>query len=252
MKKLSLLLTLSIILILSFSLNGFSQSYPSSPYPPKTRNITSDDLDLIESYFNVEPIDKESRLGEETKPTIYYLDIYPCKKPNGVSINIKPGWNWVSFPAIPNDTSIQGVLGENIDLVEEIKVQTSGAINHPDYGWIGDLQIFENIANLQMFQILAKQSFDIIFLANGIPYDTPIELNKGWNWVAYLNTCATKSEESLIELLEHPGFVEVKNQTSSLRKLAEGQIVGNLNVVGNYSGLKILMDTEGTFSYHCR
>ena len=104
-----------------------------------------------------------------------------------LTLELTSGWNWISFNAISDDLSINGVLGE-LENANFITSQLAGFANYyateSFTGWYGTLS---GIDIVNSYQLEMNQPETLNY--SGMPVDagnTPIELNSAWNWISYL------------------------------------------------------------------
>ncbi len=100
------------------------------------------------------------------------------------SIDIVPGWNWLSINLESTDMSLDNVFGSINGSASYLKSQNAYAEYYYGYGWWGTL---ETVSNIEMYKLIASQNNNITF--EGTPVDvnsTSIPLTAGWNWIGYL------------------------------------------------------------------
>lgn len=125
----------------------------------------------------------DGRVGSPGYPvTLSATDVLPD------TVQVIPltrGWNWFSTHVQAIDMSVNGVLSYLTPATGDIiKSQTAFAEFDPDMGWVGTLQLLDNVSGY-----MAKLSEPgTIFQEGSIvdPLTTPIPVADGWNWVSYL------------------------------------------------------------------
>ncbi|ACL04972.1 hypothetical protein Dalk_3282 [Desulfatibacillum aliphaticivorans] len=156
------------------------------------------------------------------------------------------GWNWISFNVLPDDvTTLNAVLGSNLDSFSQIKTQTSSAIKF-NGNWLGNQAIFDEINDGMMF--LIESTADLTMEVTGAPIDTNqnITLLDGWTWISYLpDTCMTV-ETALASVVDN--ILQVKSQTQS-KILFNGNLIGSLSQMCPSLGYIIEMDGADTLTY---
>jgi len=176
------------------------------------------------------------------------------------SIELVKGWNWVSFYVLPYDTSIGAVFGDHAGSVRQIKTQTRSATNVPGLGWIGDdLNLLSMISKGVMFKIEATAGFTLNVVGTCITPDLPIEVQKGWTWIAYLpGMClpclpedAHDGEISIFGDLYQDLYqvYQVKSQTQSRIKLPDGGFIGDLVQMCPGKGYTVKMNSSWILIY---
>jgi len=154
-------------------------------------------------------------------------------------IELVKGWNWVSFRVLPDDTSLEAIFGESLELVEEVRTQTESTSYDQDHGWDGDNNLLSNIAKGVMFMIKTKEGVTLKVNGRSLDLDLPITLFDGWTWIAYLPPSCASVEEVVASILD--GLSEVRSQTSS-KDNESGTLDGDLDEMCPGKGYMVKMD----------
>ena len=105
-------------------------------------------------------------------------------------LNIRTGWNWLSLGVEPNNTKISEVFKDLVTWNAQLKDKaTSVAYCRGNY-WMGSMKdVHANIMyKLQLTRMEGSNDLPQPLVINGQQVklaDTPVTLNKGWNWIAY-------------------------------------------------------------------
>lgn len=154
------------------------------------------------------------------------------------SIVLTKGWNWVS-----------SYLNESLDIepmskyANRIVGQFDELIRDPQYGMVGGI---DQLSSGMAYKVEADRAFTSSF--RGHLYNTetsPIQLHKGWNWIAYpyneqlyAGSVITNAEEGDY-LVSQSGFTE----------FADGYWEGSLNVMVPGNGYLYKSVSEKTLSF---
>ncbi|MEO0216899.1 MAG: hypothetical protein ABIL14_07785, partial [candidate division WOR-3 bacterium] len=161
------------------------------------------------------------------------------------NINLVAGWNWISFNVVPNNLSLSSVFAGIINYVEQVKTQTKSAIRVGG-NWMGDLPDMSDISRGAMFKIKISQPGALTLSGQQVAFNTPINLNVNWNWVAYLPTYTLPLQNAIASIISK--IEQVKSQTQSVIKVGEN-LIGDLTQMVPGLGYTIKMSTSGTLVY---
>jgi hypothetical protein len=161
------------------------------------------------------------------------------------AISLSPGWNWISFNVLPGDLSLNSVFNGILLQVEQVKTQTQSAIRSSNT-WKGDLADMSGIGQNKMYKVKVSTACTLTVTGTTIAQTTPIPLQTGWNWVAYLPTTAMPIGTALASI---SGQVqEVKSLTQSAT-YSGTTWSGNLTQLEPGQGYAIKMSAPGTLIY---
>ncbi|MGE5342587.1 MAG: lectin-like protein [Candidatus Omnitrophota bacterium] len=155
------------------------------------------------------------------------------------------GWNWVSFNAMPSNTSLNSFFGDLLGTIEQIRSQNQSAI-YSNGNWIGDLKDMNGINNGMMYKIKAKKASTLTVNGAIIPFNKPLPVCAGWNWVAYLPTLCQPMERALKTIIDK--VLQVKSQNQAAVKIG-GKLIGDLTQMEPNKGYTILMNTDCVLVY---
>ncbi len=166
-------------------------------------------------------------------------------------------WNWISTYIHPVDTSISAVFASltppisDPPKIYQVKNQTQSATYiYPPGVWIGDLT---NISDGEGYLVkMLEQAPDFSITGTQIPYNTPIELNVNWNWIAYFPTypltVVAEPNGYALQSIE-PNAYQIKNQTQSATYYVGIGWIGDLAEMEPGVGYKLKMDVADTLVY---
>jgi hypothetical protein len=166
---------------------------------------------------------------------------------SGVSqtINLVPGWNWISFNAMPNDLSLNSVFSTILTQVEQVKAQTQSAIRSSG-AWKGDLADMNGIGQYKMYKVKVSAACILTITGTAVLSANPIQLTGGWNWVAYLPTTNISIATALTSI--NGQVQEVKSLTQSAT-YSSGIWSGTLTQLEPGKGYAIKMSGPETLTY---
>jgi hypothetical protein len=161
------------------------------------------------------------------------------------TLTLNSGWNWISFNVLPADLSLNSIFSGILSQVEQVKGQTQSAIRIGG-NWKGDLANMNGIGSYKMFKVKVSTACTLTVTGTAIAPTTPIPLQSGWNWVAYLPTTAISISTALASI---SGQVqEVKSLTQSAT-YSGGAWTGALQQLNPGQGYAIKMSGPGTLIY---
>jgi GH35 family endo-1,4-beta-xylanase len=164
---------------------------------------------------------------------------------SGNITNLVAGWNWVSFNVLPVDQSFASVFSGILSQIEQVKTQTASTI----YGsntWSGDLKNMSGIGKGLMYKVKIKAACYLNVTGTVTLSATPIFLQAGWNWVAFLPTTAIPIATALASINGH--VQEVKSLTQQAT-YSGGVWSGALTQMEPGQGYAIKMSAPGTLTY---
>jgi hypothetical protein len=161
------------------------------------------------------------------------------------SLNLVPGWNWISFNVLPANLSLDSVFTGILSQIEQVKTQSQSAIRISNT-WKGDLANMNGIGSYKMYKVKVSQACTFTVSGTAIAAATPIPLVNGWNWVAYLPTSAMSITTALASI--NGQVQEVKSLTQSATY--NGTLwTGTLTTMQPGQGYAIKMSAPGTLIY---
>jgi hypothetical protein len=165
-------------------------------------------------------------------------------------IPLSQGWNWFSTNVCAVDMSPNGVLS---DLTPEegdiIKSQTDFATFDPAMGWVGELQLLDNVSS---YMIRLSEQGTILQEGSTVPDTTPIPVADGWNWISYLPTAPLAVETALQDLNSVLSDGDMVKSQTAFAQRAASQWSGSLDSMEAGMGYKLYLQTapaSGKFYY---
>jgi hypothetical protein len=159
-------------------------------------------------------------------------------------IPLTRGWNWFSTRVQAIDMSVNGVLSYLTPATGDvIKSQTDFAEFDPDMGWVGTLQLFDNVSGY----MIKLSEPGTVFLEGSIadPLTTAIPVYDGWNWVSYLPDTALDIATALQDLNSILANEDmVKSQTAFSQCFKSGNSIswyGDLDFMEPDKGYKLYL-----------
>ncbi len=172
------------------------------------------------------------------------------------SINMRTGWNWVSFYVIPDDISLEGFFEGYSSFIKQVKAQTRSATNIPERGWItDDPNLMARISDGVMFKIYATEGFTLVKRGTPVLPYLHIPVRTGWTWLAFFpdfceceqSICCRPVLEALSLIIDN--FYQFKGQTQSITKLSNKTIIGDLKELCPGKGYVVKMTYDDTLIY---
>ncbi len=162
-------------------------------------------------------------------------------------IPLEEGWNMVSANRDLIDLgqgvpSMEELLEDVIDDIMIIK-DGVGRFCVPRFDFWG----IDQWNTADGYQIRVRNDTELVISGQQIPYDRPIELNHGWNLIAYYPSYELFFHEAFRELAEDSILVLVKNGRGRFWAPAFGQF-GEIEITPN-EGLQALVTEDAAFSY---
>ena len=96
-------------------------------------------------------------------------------------LELKAGWNWVSFNVAAENMTVPGLFKKIADDVVTVKSQMSGYSYYENGSWGGDLT--GNLSNTEMYAVQMKADRKLRIVGTSV--NTPVPVYSGWNWIGY-------------------------------------------------------------------
>lgn len=161
-------------------------------------------------------------------------------------LNLSKGWNWVSSNL--SETAHQDAkefLKPIKDATERFVGQNSELVNDPSLGLTGTL---EKINPAEGYKLLVSQSVGNTWEGNGCRADnTPIQLNKGWNWIGYVPISSTSVADALAGVT--PSENDVVKTLDAFAIFSGGKWNGTLTTMNQGVGYMYYSAKDFTFNY---
>jgi hypothetical protein len=201
---------------------------------------------LAKGTFQLQADPNTSVTGDEL--TSGTITVIQTSRTNSILLNA--GWNWVSFNVLPpaESRTLAAIFGANASNVEQVKTQAASVSNTSTTGgvnWIGNSLIFDKIAQGSMFKIKVRSGFTLEVTGLPIEPTTPISLNNGWTWVAYLPNSNMNWDTAVGGVLDK--LTQIKSQTQSKSK-PSGTWIGNLLTMSPGKGY-MTQSVSGSLTY---
>jgi hypothetical protein len=180
--------------------------------PAKDAGAVSSAYDIFYSLYSIDI--KKDILGI-TRPQGAGWDIGAYEYVSNTQqqvVNLAPGWNWISFNVLPADLSLNSIFVGILTTIEQVKAQTQSAIRSNN-AWKGDLADMAGIGQYKMYKVKVSAACTLTVTGTAIAPVTPIALQTGWNWVAYLPTTAMPIATTLDSIKGQ--VLEIKSLTQS-------------------------------------
>ena len=132
-------------------------------------------------------------------------------------LDIRSGWNWLSLSVEPANTKTSVVFKDLVTWNAQLKDKSTGAAYCRGNYWAGNLkEVHTNtMYKLQLTRMENSKELPEPLVVNGEQVklaETPVTLNKGWNWIAYTPMVTLPIDEALAGANPNIGD-QVKSQT---------------------------------------
>ena len=163
-----------------------------------------------------------------------------------LALNLSKGWNWVSFnlsEAAHQDAKT--FLNPIKNITEHFVGQASELVNDPNLGLTGTL---EKINPADGYKLLVSQSVDNTWSGHGRRADnTPVHLNKGWNWIGYVPISSTSVKDALAGIT--PGENDIVKTLDAFAIFSGGKWNGTLTTMNQGVGYMYYSAQNTLFNY---
>ena len=154
------------------------------------------------------------------------------------SLTIKPGWNWISFYVILDDTDLT-ILQTESDLKDSLIKYNSGAksfsIHYGEWGWYPTTLTYWEMMNSYQFFYPGTDPITITLTGKNTPINK-LTLREGWNWIGFSYT--ENHEISEVILTATPGdFIKKKSGNPAFSQYYDG--------IGWFPGNFVIIPGEG-------
>ena len=135
-------------------------------------------------------------MGTYAKPNVFII-----RNMIEQELELKAGWNWVSFNVTADDMTVPALFEKIADDVVTVKSQMSGYRYYENGTWGGDLT--GNLSNTEMYavQMLADRKLRVV----GTSVNTPVSVHTGWNWLGYYGRQVASLGDALQDLEKTDG-----------------------------------------------
>ncbi|MCR5158930.1 MAG: LamG domain-containing protein, partial [Prevotella sp.] len=117
-------------------------------------------------------------------------------------LELKAGWNWVSFNVAAEDMTVPAIFEKIADDVIVVKGQMSSLT--PEEGeWDGNLN--GSLTNTEMYAV--KMATDRILRIVGTSVNTPVPVYAGWNWLGYYGRQVSSLGDALAYMQKDNGDI---------------------------------------------
>lgn len=163
-----------------------------------------------------------------------------------LTLNLQKGWNWVSSNLSEASHQDAKTFLEPIkDVTERFVGQFHELVNDPNLGLTGAL---EKISPTDCYKILVSQATDNTWKGHGCRADnTPIRLNKGWNWIGYVPISSTSVKDALAGIT--PDENDIVKTQDDFAIFSGGKWSGTLTTMNQGVGYMYYSAKDATFTY---
>jgi PKD repeat protein len=143
------------------------------------------------------------------------------------TIQFSTGYRFVSLNVLPDETEMTEILSPVLDHIDFAKDSKGNLLRKIGPDWINNIGLWKNTAGY-----LLRLNNNAVLNIEGLPVypEIPVDLNPGYQFVAYLLTEPTDALSAFSDILEHLDFA--KDSFGNLfRKIGPNWVnnIGNLN-----------------------
>ena len=168
------------------------------------------------------------------------------------SIDLKKGWNWVSFNVEADDMHAESLLQpieENGMVIKNQKLflMYEDGESGSDSGWDGSLKD-SLLTNDQMYAIKVMEDCNLRIVGKPVDASTClIKLQKGWNWLGYYGRQVASVADSLAGMEASNG--EILKGQSGVTYFNDYEWTGSLSIMEPGVGYMLYATQEHEFGY---
>ncbi|MDL2256421.1 T9SS type A sorting domain-containing protein, partial [Parabacteroides sp. OttesenSCG-928-K15] len=209
------------------------------------------DASTGKTYAKVQPVDvsfvPNKLLGSVLNPVIFATSNNMLQ-----AINLKTGWNWISFNTVSDVYNDMNKLFVGIKNGVEFKGQDAGSFSRYDNelgGWLNSDLNGNGIDRTQMY--LVKMEGNNQLQIAGVPMNpsqTSISLKAGWNWISFIPQFNMQVGEAFSGFTPNEGDI-VKSMTEFAVYDAKLGWVGSLSYMMPNVGYMYKAASPKTFTY---
>ena len=115
-------------------------------------------------------------------------------------IDLKAGWNWISFNVQPQDMTINELFKDICADVITVKSH-NGYLSYVNGEWKGDMS--STLSNTAMYAVNMKADSKLRLVGTAVK--APITLYKGWNWIGYYGRQVASLGNALADMTKGNG-----------------------------------------------
>ncbi len=170
-------------------------------------------------------------------------------EPNRFTLHLAEGWNFVSTPVAPEDSTLESLFANMIDSEAFVLLRDAhGSLFYPDEG-IDDIETWNP---LRSYEILMAEDSDLLFEGH-LTDSVMFFLEDDWNWLAYTRTDTTHPAEAFTSL-ENNDQVTFRAKDAEHRFYVPEYGFNGLGMIEPGDGVKLhyaaeQMDTMNVFSW---
>jgi hypothetical protein len=177
--------------------------------------------------------------------SVWDIGAYEYIPSTAQSLSLTAGWNWISFNVLPANLSLNSVFSGMLAKVEQVKTQDKSTIRSSG-AWKGDLANMNSINQYKMFKVKVNTACSLTVSGSAIAPTTVIQLQAGWNWVAFLPTMAMPIANALDSIKGQVLQIKSLNQSATYNGTTWS---GTLSTMQPGQGYAIKMSALGTLNY---
>ncbi|MDP8323314.1 MAG: Ig-like domain-containing protein, partial [Candidatus Stygibacter australis] len=196
----------------------------------------------IYNIFETFEFTSDMEIGNGIEPFEFHASTIT---PVDISIDMIPGWNWLSLNIVGDDMSVNNVLSSLDNNAASIKSQTQSALYYDGMGWFGSLT---DINNITFYKLNALNNVTWEYTGLAVDSQSMIySLITGWNWISYAPQEAEEINYALASI-EGSG-ANIKSQTQSSIYYEGIGWYGSLTQLQPLDGYMLNMNEPDTLIY---
>ena len=117
-------------------------------------------------------------------------------------LELKAGWNWVSFNVTADDMTVPALFEKIADDVMTVKSHNSAVYGGTQ--WSGPMKSIQ-LSNTEMYAV--QMSTDRKLRIVGTSVNTPVSVHNGWNWIGYYGRQVASLGDALADMQKEDGDI---------------------------------------------
>jgi len=160
------------------------------------------------------------------------------------TIELPKGYKFVSLNVQPDETEITEILSSTLEKIDFAKDSKGNMLRKIGPNWVNNIGLWKNTEGY-----LLRMTNNAILNVEGLPLspEIPIELNPGYQFVAYLLTEPTNALSAFSDILDHLDFA--KDSYGNLIRKIGPNWVNNIGDLNPGEGYLLKMNTEDRLFY---
>ena len=180
-------------------------------------------------------------MGTYAKPNVFII-----RNMIEQELELKAGWNWVSFNVTADDMTVPALFEKIADDVVTVKSQMSGYRYYENGTWGGDLT--GNLSNTEMYavQMIADRKLRVV----GTSVNTPVSVHTGWNWLGYYGRQVASLGDAFAGMEKENGDIVKGQRGVTYWDVNNSKWLGSLKMIEPGKGYQLKNTAEAQSFYY--